>query len=154
LIIEARNPKENLMSAKETITMKTPIRKFMTGVPLTIGQKQTLQVAHEMMREHRIRHLPVLEGGKLVGVLSLRDLHLIETLRDVDPDTTTVDEAMTADVYVTGPNTPLEEIAATMAEHKYGSTVIVDNGKVVGMFTTVDALAALAKLLHQTPSAA
>ena len=130
--------------------MKATIRKYMTRAPHTIGQEQTLDVAHNVMRQHGIRHLPVLEGGKLVGLLSQRDLHLIETLRDVDPATTTVDEAMTTDVYITGPDATLDEVASQMAEHKYGSAVIVERGKVVGMFTTVDALHALT-LLASTP---
>jgi acetoin utilization protein AcuB len=123
--------------------MNMNIGKYMSRDPYTIGQDQPLIVAHEVMREHNVRHLPVLAGGKLVGVLSQRDLHLIETLREVDPATTTVDEAMTGDVYVTGPDAPLDEVAAHMAEHKYGSAVVVDRGKVVGLFTTVDALTAL-----------
>ena len=126
--------------------MKTAIQKYMTRAPHTIGQEQTLDAAHDVMRQHGVRHLPVLEGGKLVGVLSQRDLHLVETLRDVNPATTTVDEAMTADVYITGPDAALDEVASQMAEHKYGSAVIVERGKVVGMFTTVDALLALAQL--------
>ena len=129
------------------------IRKYMTPAPHTIGREQTLSAAHRMMREHRVRHLPVLEAGKLVGILTQRDLHLIETLRDVDPDTTTVDEAMTMDVYVTDPSTPLEEVAATMADHKYGSAIIVDRGKIAGVFTTVDALHALASILVDPPHA-
>jgi acetoin utilization protein AcuB len=133
--------------------MKPTIRKFMTANPHTIGQEQSLTVAHRMMRESRVRHLPVLEGGKLVGLVSQRDLHLIETLRDVDPDKTSVKEAMTMDVYVTPPNTPLDEAARVMAEHKYGSAVVVDRGKIVGMFTTVDALSALAQLLEDDPKA-
>jgi acetoin utilization protein AcuB len=132
--------------------MSTTIRKYMSQNPHTIGQEQPLSVAHEVMRQHNVRHLPVLEGGKLVGVLSQRDLHLIETLRDVDPATTTVDEAMTGDVYVTGPEAPLEEVASHMAEHKYGSTVVVDRGKVIGLFTTVDALTALSAFAKKAKS--
>jgi len=133
--------------------MKPTIRKYMTHDPYTIGQEQTLEVAHRVMREHRIRHLPVLAGGKLVGIVSQRDLHLIETLRDVDPAKTTVAEAMTMDVYITTPNTPLAEAACVMADHKYGCAVIVDRGKIGGMFTTVDALNALAQLLEEKPRA-
>jgi acetoin utilization protein AcuB len=129
--------------------MNPNIRKYMTSNPVTIGQEQTLEIAHRVMREHRVRHLPVLQGGKLVGVLSQRDLHLIETLKDVDPATTTVEDAMTMDVYVTAPSTPLAEVVGVMAEHKYGSAVVVDRGKIVGMFTTVDALEALSQLLDR-----
>jgi|SRR5450432_1716107 len=130
------------------------LRTFMTGCPHTIGREQTLATAHRMMREHKVRHLPVLDAGKLVGVISQRDLHLIETLRDVDPETTTVDDAMTADVYVTGPDTPLEEVAAAMAANKYGSAIVVEGKNVVGVFTTVDALNALSSVLRTRSSAA
>jgi len=130
------------------------IRTVMTKSPHTIGQEQTLATAHQMMHEHSVRHLPVLEGGKLVGILSQRDLHLIETLRDVDPEVTTMDQAMTADVYVTSPNAPLDEVTAEMAENKYGCAIIVDGKKVVGVFTTIDALQTLSTVLRARSSAA
>jgi acetoin utilization protein AcuB len=123
--------------------MKPTIRRYMTLSPHTIGQEQTLERAHEIMRAQKIRHLPVLQAGKLVGLLSQRDLHLIETLRDVDPKITTVAEAMTQDVYCVSPSASLLEVAGEMAEHKYGSAVIVDGPRVVGVFTTTDALRAL-----------
>ncbi len=124
------------------------IQKYMTFLPHTIGHDQPLTLAHKTMREHHIRHLPVLEGGKLVGVLSERDIALIETLKDVDPAGVTVSEAMSQQVYVVSPEARLDEVAADMAEHKYGSAIVVDNGKVVGMFTTVDGMIALRDLLH------
>jgi acetoin utilization protein AcuB len=139
--------------SKTETTMKPTIKKFMTHGPHTIGREQMLSSAHDVMREHGIRHLPVLEGGKLVGLLSQRDLHLVETFRDVDPAKTKVDEAMSTDVYITGPDSGLDEVATHMAEHKYGSAVIVERGKVIGVFTTVDALHALAKLTEPSPRA-
>jgi acetoin utilization protein AcuB len=120
----------------------------MAACPFTIGRRQTLERAHAVMREHGIRHLPVLEGGKLVGLLSLRDLYLIETLRDVNPHETLVEEAMSQDPYVVAPDTPLEIAAATMAQHHYGSAVVSDEHGVVGIFTTVDGMRALADVLH------
>ena len=124
------------------------IERYMTTSPHSIGQDQMLTQAHKLMREHHIRHLPVLRGGKLVGVLSDRDLHLIETLRDVDPTKVLVEEAMTTAVYAVSPKAPLDEVVREMAEHKYGSAVIMDHDKVVGMFTTVDAMRAFAELLE------
>ncbi len=124
------------------------ISKYMTTAPHTIGVDQPLSVAHKMMREHRFRHLPVLQGGKLVGMLTERDLALIETLKDVDPTKVTVEDAMTPAPYTCSPESPLDEVVSTMAEHRYGSAVIVDNNHVVGVFTTVDALSAFADLLH------
>jgi acetoin utilization protein AcuB len=123
------------------------VQKFMTTQPHSIGKEQTMSAAHRMMREHGFRHLPVLAGGRLVGLLSDRDLNLIETLRDVDPDKVRVEDAMTNEPYAVSPETPLDEVVATMAEHKYGCAVVLQNKNLVGIFTTVDACRALAAML-------
>lgn len=120
---------------------------FMTRSVHTIGAQSPLTEAHRIMNEHAIRHLPVLEGGKLMGVVSMRDLHLIETLKGVDPKEVAVEEAMAQEAYTVPPGTALLEVARTMAMHKYGSAVIARDGKVEGIFTTIDALKALEEIL-------
>lgn len=120
---------------------------FMTRSVHTIGTQSPLSEAHRLMNEHAIRHLPVLEGGKLVGMVSMRDLHLIETLKGVDPKEVAVEEAMAQDAYTVPPGTALLEVARTMALHKYGSVVVAREGHVEGIFTTVDAMKALETLL-------
>lgn len=124
------------------------IQKYMTTSPHTIGDDQPMSKAHQMMREFRLRHLPVMHGGQLVGLLSDRDLHLVETLRDVDPKLVPVADAMSPDVYVVTPDTLIDEVVTTMAQHKYGCAVVAQNHKVVGIFTTVDVCTAFAELLH------
>jgi acetoin utilization protein AcuB len=123
-----------------------PIRDFMSRAPHSIGRDQPLSLAHERMRASGIRHLPVLEAGKLVGLLSQRDALFVETLRDVDPAKVPVEDAMSVDVYVTSPDALLVDVAATMAEHKYGCAVIMDGSRLVGIFTTIDALNALIRI--------
>lgn len=123
-----------------------PISKYMTTTPVTIGDDQTIAAASRVMHEHRIRHLPVLHGGKLVGILTTRDVALIETLKDVDPKVVTVEEAMTQMPYTTSPDTPVDQVAAEMAEHKYGAAIVTQNDHVVGVFTSVDACAVLAEV--------
>jgi acetoin utilization protein AcuB len=123
------------------------IEAHMTKSPQSIGVEQMLSQAHAVMREHRIRHLPVLHGGKLVGVLSQRDLHLIEALSDVDPTQVRVEEAMAGAPFAVAPDALLAEVVETMAEKKYGSAVVMKGEQVVGVFTTVDALRTLAALL-------
>jgi acetoin utilization protein AcuB len=120
---------------------------FMTRSVHTIGTQSPLIDAHRIMNDHAIRHLPVLEGGRLVGVVSMRDLHLIETLKGVDPKEVAVEEAMAQEAYTVPPGTPLLEVARTMAMHKYGSAVVATDGRVEGIFTTIDALKALETLL-------
>lgn len=120
----------------------------MTPAPHSIGRDQPLSRAHELLREHRIRHLPVLEGGVLVGVLSDRDLHLVETLRDVDPSRVAVEEAMSSVVYAVAPETPLDEVLDRMADHKYGCAVVMEGQRVSGIFTTSDVCRSFAALLR------
>jgi acetoin utilization protein AcuB len=124
------------------------VQKYMTTSPHTVGEDQPMTVAHRMMREYHIRHLPVLRGAKIVGLVSDRDLNFVETLKDVDPRRVLVSEAMTADPYVISPDAGLDEVVSEMAEHKYGSAVVVQHDKVVGIFTTVDVCIAFAELLH------
>jgi acetoin utilization protein AcuB len=100
------------------------------------------------MREFRLRHLPVLDGGKLVGIVSQRDLFFVETLRDVDPANVPVEDAMTAEVYVVPPERALGEVAAKMVERKYGCAVVVRGEHVVGIFTTTDALRVLVEIVE------
>jgi acetoin utilization protein AcuB len=124
------------------------VQKYMTTSPHTIGEDQPMTVAHRMMREHHIRHLPVLRGAKVVGLVSDRDLNMVETLRDVDPHKVLVGEAMSQEPYVVSPDAALDEVVLSMAEKKYGSAIVVQHDKVVGIFTTVDACRAFADLLH------
>jgi acetoin utilization protein AcuB len=120
----------------------------MTRSPHTIGHHQTLAAAHLMMREFSVRHLPVLNGGKLVGILSQRDLNFIETLRDVDPEDVAVAEAMTQEIFTVDVRAELRSVAAEMAKRKYGCAIVVEHAHVVGVFTTTDALNALSSLLE------
>jgi acetoin utilization protein AcuB len=123
------------------------VRDFMTPSPFTVGAEQTIAFAHTLLYEHRVRHLPVLRGGQLVGLLSERDLALIASLRDVDPHKLQVEEAMSLSVYKVTPEAPLDQVAAEMATRKYGSAVVLEHGVIVGIFTTVDACTALAAML-------
>ncbi len=122
----------------------------MSRTPVTIGRDQPMSEAHHLMRSHAIRHLPVLHGGQLVGLVSDRDLHLVETLRDVDPQKVTVEEAMSPEPYVVTPEQPIEVVVAAMADRKLGSAVVMRGREVLGIFTTVDALHAFAAVLRAT----
>jgi len=124
------------------------IQKYMTTSPISIDRKSSVAAAHKVMRDNDIRHLPVLEGESLAGIVSIRDLHLIETLKDVDPEKVLVEDAMSTSTYTVSPDAELDEVVAEMAEKKYGSAIVMQNHKVVGVFTTVDAMKALAELLQ------
>jgi len=127
-----------------------PISRYMTRQPWTIEPGATLTAAHEVMRSHAIRHLPVMDAGKLVGIVSERDLHLIETLPDADPDEVTVDDAMTETVYVARPTDEVAEVVDRMAAQKLGSVVVMQDRRVEGIFTSIDALFVLSNVLRRT----
>ncbi len=126
------------------MALKLTVGQFMTRAPYTVGVDQSLSVAHRIMRDHDLRDLPVLASDKLVGLVSERDLTLVEALRRLDIDKATVDTAMQADPYRVAPGTPLVEVARCMAACRHGLAVVLDGDAVVGIFTTVDALLALA----------
>jgi len=122
------------------------VRRFMTVAPVVVTGGVSLSEARRLMREHQIRHLPVVAAGQPVGVVSQRDVYLLETLRGLDPATARVEEAMSPEPYCVAPDAPLHEVSREMARRRIGSAVVVDRGEVVGLFTTVDALEALATL--------
>jgi acetoin utilization protein AcuB len=126
------------------------IEKVMTPMPHTIGATISLARAVTMMREYQVRHLPVQEGGKLVGVLTDRDVKLVLSLQGADRDTLKVEDAMTPEPYCVTPQTPIDHVTDEMAEHKYGCVIVQqENGKVVGIFTATDALRFLGEKMKE-----
>jgi acetoin utilization protein AcuB len=125
-----------------------PVRRYMSHGAFTIGRDQPLARAHASMREHNIRHLPVLEGGALIGVLSRSDVDLFEALRGADARDLSVEEAMSREVYAVGPNAPLVTIARVMSEQKLDIAVVMERGHVLGVLTAVDLARALVELLQ------
>ncbi len=124
------------------------IHKYMTVLPHTIGADQSLEKAEMMMSEFQIRHLPVLSGGKLVGIVTDRDIKLVETFKDVNPSKITIQEAYSPDPYITSPDASLKDVCDQMAAKKYGCALVCDNHKLVGIFTWIDALKAMSDLME------
>lgn len=136
-------------------TIIARVREFMTTCPETIEIDALVSEARTRMAEMNIRHLPVVRGGRLVGIISDRDVNLTESLLVDEPPRAkppTVEAAMTEVVFTCGPDAHLHAVAASMAEDKHGSAVVVDPEhprKILGVFTTTDALRALARFAPQ-----
>jgi acetoin utilization protein AcuB len=124
------------------------IKHFMTRSAHAIGHDQPLKLAHERMHQFGIRHLPVLDGGVLVGVLSERDIALIGAISPKQVEDTPVEDAMSTEPYAVEPETDVEAVTAHMAEHKHGCAVVMEHHKVIGVFTSTDALGLLTTLLR------
>lgn len=131
----------------QPVDVPRTMAEVMTPAPHTIGFDQPLARAYKTMRDHGVRHLPVLDAGKVVGVLSQRDLYFVEAAAGVDRGVDEVAEAMASEVYTVAPGDHVSDVARTMGEHKYGCAVVVDAGRVGGIFSATDALALLARAM-------
>lgn len=124
------------------------VRKYMTTNPITFKPEMKLSEAQGVMKEKGIRHLPVCEGERVVGMVSDGDLYRATALTGADATKVSLRDVMVSKPYTVSPDAPVDEVVGEMANHKYGSAVVVDNGHVVGVFTATDALGAFADLLH------
>lgn len=122
------------------------VRECMTPAPYSVRPEHAIAVAQRLMAQKRIRHLPVVDESGVVGILSERNIG--EALASGGhPDRTIVATVMTRFPYMVPPSAPLVEVVQTLAESKFGSALVVEGTRVRGIFTTVDALRLLARLL-------
>lgn len=127
--------------------MSATIAEHMTPMPHSVGAEQTLIKAIALMREFRVRHLPVLHGGQLVGMLSDRDVVLLEGLSAALDENMRVEEAMMTEPYAVASTCPLGEALSEMADRHLGAAVVMDGPRVVGIYTSTDAVRMLAERL-------
>jgi acetoin utilization protein AcuB len=117
------------------------VSEVMTRSVVTVLPEQTLYAAASLLRTGRFRHLPVVRGGRLVGIISDR-----ETAGDSD---TRISQIMHTDVITVSADTPVEVAAALMAENKIGALPVVDPSteNLVGIVSQTDLFVMLARLL-------
>ncbi len=119
----------------------------MTEAKHFASPEESVLTAYRRMVEHEIRHLPVLSGDQLVGVLFRSDLKLIEAVAADVVKPIDVRSMMVTEYYTVPPDQALDVAAREMSKRKYGSALVIDEGKVIGVFTTTDALRALSDAL-------
>jgi len=124
------------------------VGRYVTRQPWTIDRSASLSEAHSLMREHDIRHLPVLDNGELVGVLTQHDVYLLATIADFPFQALTVADAMTEHPYVVAADTRLDDVTEEMARHKYSSAIVAGPNGVEGIFTAIDACRAFTDVLR------
>jgi acetoin utilization protein AcuB len=128
------------------------IEQIMRKRVVTVTSHTTIGEALSLLRGNRIRHLPVLEDGQLVGIVSDRDLRdaLPSTLCKHDDDHEvlhkSVREIMQEKVVTAHPLDFIEDAAKTIYEHKVGSLPVVEGGRLVGIITESDILNSLVEL--------
>lgn len=114
------------------------IKEVMTPMPYTIGTEQTLKTVKSVMSKNKIRHLPVLNGGTITGVISERDIYFALALEDKNDSELKVTEVIYPELYTVSGDTSLAEVLEHMGKNKIGSTLIVEDDKVIGIYTAVD----------------
>jgi acetoin utilization protein AcuB len=127
------------------------VKDWMTTEPMTVSDSTPLIEAYRILHEYEFRHLPVTRDGRLVGIISNRDVgeRVLERVdRGELPVAGTVGEVMTREVYTATPATKLEDAALLLHNQKISALPVVDpDHRLVGILTTNDLLEALAAVL-------
>jgi len=128
------------------------VKDSMTREVVALPPHSTAGKALALCRERRIRHLPVLEDDRLVGIVSDRDLRsatpaLGDPSRAEALDTILIHEVMAREVATAHPDDPIEEAANAMRERKIGCLPVVEDDALVGIVTSSDVMEALVYLM-------
>ncbi|MGE5306778.1 MAG: CBS domain-containing protein [Alphaproteobacteria bacterium] len=125
------------------------VREIMMGSPVTLKPGDTLDLANDVISLGRIRHIPVLDDGRLVGLLSERDLigaaanqifGLKQKSKSALLKTVLIKDVMKKKVVTVAPNTTIKDAAHLMATKRIGCVPVVTEGALVGLLTTTDIL--------------
>lgn len=124
------------------------IQSVMTLCPHSVGLDQNIETARKLMRDNGFHHLPVLEGGRLVGVISDRDIKFALGWVGSKDVNYTVKDVYIPEPYIVEPSTELEVVLRKMIQDQIGCALVaIHNDKLVGIFTTTDACRYLADAL-------
>ena len=125
-----------------------PISKIMTRKLVTLSPQDDLVTAERLFKKHHIRHIPVVEGNTIKGMLSYTDLLRISFADAVDEheeyvDTIvynmfTIPQVMVSDVVTVSSTTSIKDVARFLSKKEFHALPVVDSGKIVGIVTTTD----------------
>ena len=131
------------------------VTDIMMGSPVTLKPEDTLDLANDVISLGRIRHIPVVDAGRLVGLLSERDLmgaaashvfRLKQKSKSALLKSVLIRDVMKKRVVTVSPETSIKDAAHLMADKKIGCVPVVINGAIVGLVTTTDILRYVEKL--------
>ncbi len=127
------------------------IGSLMTKEPCTVQASACVKEAKLVMLKHHIRHLPIMEGSKVVAVLSDRDIKLAQAVANVSnfDEERLVREICTYNPYTVHPNAKLDEVLDQMLKLHIGSALIAVGERLVGIFTVTDACRTLRDVLRE-----
>lgn len=133
------------------------VRQLMQKDVITLPVGSTLDLAAGLMRVDRVRHIPVVDGRAVVGLVSERDLlrTAVSTFMSMDPDERerwlghiAVDDVMTREVLCAHPEAPIDGAVDMMLKERIGCLPVVEDGALVGLLSETDCLRYLSRLIH------
>lgn len=128
---------------------KIPVEEFTTPNPITATTHSKVEEIARVMKEHGIRHIPILKNDKVVGIVSDRDLKVIAGLKMLEKSMLTAEDVMSVDPVSVDSSTMLDDVAFEMSEKKIGSVIVTENDQLLGIFTVTDALNALIEVARE-----
>lgn len=133
---------------------QVPVSTIMTKDVIKLKLNDELTKAEGLFKKHKIRHIPVVDGTKVIGMLSYSDLLRISfadaVFEDEEIDTVVYDmfdihQVMTKNIVVVGKETTIKQAAEILAEREFHALPVVDDGHLVGIVTTTDMIKYLLK---------
>jgi acetoin utilization protein AcuB len=123
-------------------------RDLMTPNPMTVTPQASVAEVWDLMRELEIRHVPVVQDGALVGMLSDRDLARLDIAQMLPMP---IIKVMSTDVIAVEPESELSEVVELLIEHKVGALPVIeaDSREVVGIVSYIDVLRAVQDRLEE-----
>lgn len=123
--------------------LRLPVEEFTTPNPVTASEDATTEELSRLMTEHGIRHIPVKNGDRVVGIVSDRDLRVVAGLDLREKSLVCARDIMARDPVTVSSEATLDEVAFLMSSRKIGSVLVNEGNSFLGIFTATDALNAL-----------
>lgn len=127
---------------------RTPVSAIMTKEVITLSSTDDLMTAEKIFKKEKIRHIPVVSGSEIKGMLSYTDLLRISFADAVDDNETdvdtvvynmfTIDQVMAKNLVTVNSDTTIKEVAEILAKKEFHALPVVDNNELVGIVTTTD----------------
>lgn len=128
---------------------RKPVEEFTTPNPVTANENTSIDELRALMTTYGVRHLPIVRGGDVVGLVSDRDLRVAQGLSDTHRLQVLAADIMSLNPVSVKADTPLDEVAFTMSDRKIGSVIVREaDGSFLGIFTLTDALNALIEVVR------
>jgi acetoin utilization protein AcuB len=123
-----------------------PVREYMSRLPQEVDRRETLATAMQRMQERAIRHVPVMDGAQVFGILTAQDAQTAWLHHGKSAPELPVGDVCRRGPLSVSPVALIPDVARQMMERGVTSALVVDDGVLVGIFTSVDALRLLADL--------